>query len=358
MRSIFDKATLLMERTTKGKQRGKKQQWLRYVLMLVAGIVLIALYFLFGPNTGAFTNGEYLYIRTGSDYEIVKTALKEGGFIRDMNSFDLLAKKANYPQNIHPGKYHISWGMSNYSIVRLLRSGRQTPVKLVVGKVRLKQDFIRLLSTNLEADADVLRRMFADTAYLGQFGLDTSTVLCGVMPDTYEFYWNTSADKAFRKIVKSYSRFWTEERKAKARAKNLTPQQAIILASIVEEETNKNSEKPTIASVYLNRREKGMKLQADPTAKFAYGDFTLRRITSVQTGLASPYNTYYVSGLPIGPICTPSAASINAVLDAPKTAYLYFCAGGNGGHLFAATYDEHLKNAARYHQMLNDRNIH
>jgi len=326
--------------------------------LLIAGVSLVVLYFLFAPNTGSFTNGEFLYIHTGSDYDHVKMALNEGGFIRDMGSFDLLAKKAKYPENVRPGKYQISRGMSNYSIVRMLRSGRQAPVKLVVGKLRLKQDFIRLIGRNLEADSAVLKQMFRDTTYLSQFGLDTNTVMCGIMPDTYEFFWNTSADKAFRKIEKSYSRFWTDERKAKAKAQNLSPQEAIIVASIVEEETNKTSEKPTIASVYLNRKKTGMKLQADPTAKFAYGDFTLRRITTTQTTLASPYNTYYVSGLPIGPICTPGAASIDAVLNAPDTKYLYFCASGNGGHLFAATYEEHLKNAARYHQMLDARNVH
>ncbi len=152
--------------------------------------------------------------------------------------------------------------------------------------------------------------------------------------------------------------FGRQIKSKKAQKHNLTPQQAIIVASIVEEETNRNSEKPDIASVYLNRKEKGMKLQADPTAKFAYGDFTLRRITTVQTTLASPYNTYYVTGLPVGPICTPSVSSINAVLNASTTNYLYFCASGNGGHLFAASYSEHLKNAAKYHQLLDAKNIH
>ncbi len=185
---------------------------MRYAVLVIAGIALIALYFLFGPNTGSFTSGEYLYIHTGSDYVQVKAALKEGGFILDMSSFELLAKQAKYPQYIHPGKYHISRGMSNYGIVRMLRAGRQEPVKLVIGKVRRKQEFIRLLSTNLEADSSVLKQMFRDTTYLAQFGLDTNTIMCGVMPDTYEFYWNTGADKAFRKIEKAYARFWTADK--------------------------------------------------------------------------------------------------------------------------------------------------
>lgn len=346
-----------MAKSSTRANKKSKISWLKYSLLLVFGLLLIGLYLVFAPNTGSFANGEFLYIRTGSDYEGVKEAMLKGGFIRDMKSFDLLAKKADYPAHVHAGKYRITKGMSNFAIVRLLRSGRQTPVKLVIGKIRRKKDFIRLLSTNLEADSMVLRQMFTDTTYLAQFGLDTNTIMCGVMPDTYEFYWNTTADKAFRKIEKSFVRFWTPDKKEAALQQNLTPQQAIILASIVEEETNRDREKPQIASAYLNRLAKGMKLQADPTAKFAYGDFTLRRITNTQTTFASPYNTYYTTGLPVGPICTPGVASINAVLAAPKTDYLYFCASGDGGHLFASTYKEHLENARRYHQLLDGRGI-
>lgn len=350
-----------MATTAKKKKRSKgRRSWLKYSLLVIAGILLIGAWLLFGPNTGSFSSGEYLYIHTGSSYDNVKKALSDGGFIRDMKTFDLLARQADYPSNVHPGKYRIKKGMSNFSIVRLLRSGRQVPVKLVVKKIRTKHDFITLVSRNLEADSNVLESMFRDTVYLAQFGLDTNTVMCGIMPDTYEFYWNTTADKAFRKIEKKYAAFWTDDRKAKAKALNLTPQQVIILASIVDEETNKNDEKPVISSVYLNRINKGIKLQADPTARFAYGDFTIKRITSVQTSLASPYNTYHVSGLPIGPICTPSAAGINAVLATPKNDYLYFCAKEDmsGYHRFASNYSDHLKNAALYHDALNRRGIH
>lgn len=336
--------------------RSKAGKWI-LLLLFLAG--LAAAYFVFGPNTGSMAEGEYLYIRTGSSYEAVKKALKEGGFVRETASFDLLAKQAGYPSRVHPGKYHIRKGMSNYSIVRLLRSGRQTPVKLVVNKVRTKEELIRLIARNLEADSQVLRQMFADTIYLSQFGLDTTTVLCAVMPDTYEFYWNTTADKAFRKIEKNFARFWNEDRKLRASKLGLRPDEVITLASIIEEESNKNDEKPNIASVYLNRLKAGMKLQADPTARWAYGDFSIQRITSVHTSLQSPYNTYYVNGLPPGPICTPSAKSIDAVLNAPKTDYLYFCAKEDfsGYHRFAATYEEHLKNARLYQQALDARNI-
>lgn len=340
------------------KKKGGKL-W-RLILIGLAALGIIAAYFVFGPNTGSLTEGEYLYIHTGSNYDQVKTALSNGGFVRDLKSFDFLAKRAEYPAHVKAGRYHITRGMSNWKIVRLLRSGRQTPVKLVLGKLRTKDDFIRTVSTRLEADSTVLRRMMNDNIYLSQFGLDTSTALCAIMPNTYEFYWNTNADKAFRKIEKGFASFWTDARKAQAKAHNLTPQQATILASIVEEETNKREDLPKIATVYMNRITKGMKLQADPTAKYAAGDFALRRITSAQTSIASPYNTYYVTGLPPGPICTPSPVTISAVLTAPDTDYLYFCAKEDfsGYSRFAATYAEHLKNAALYQQALNARGVH
>jgi UPF0755 protein len=347
-------------RSKANKKSAQQRKTLRTILIGLAALALIAAYFIFGPNTGSMSGGEYLFIHTGSDYGHVKTALAAGGFVGDMKSFDLIARQAGYPARVRPGRYHITRGMSNWRIVRMLHAGHQAPVKLVIGKLRTKADFIRLVGMQLEADSLVLRRMMSDSVYLAQFGLDTSTALCAVLPDTYEFYWNITADKAFRKIEKSFAAYWTDAHKAAAAKQNLTPQKAIILASIVEEESNKRDEQPNIASVYLNRLAKGMKLQADPTAKYAAGDFALRRITSVQTSIASPYNTYYVSGLPPGPICTPAARTIDAVLAAPKTTYLYFCAKEDfsGYHRFAATYDEHLKNAALYQAALNARGVH
>jgi len=345
-------------KSTRAARRRKRTSvlWLA-ALLLVA--VLFVLFRIFGPNTGTLAKGAYLHIPTSAGYAAVKQQLRREGFIRDIHSFDLLARLAGYPRRVRPGRYHIPRGMSNYAVIRLLRSGRQTPVRLVINKLRTRDDFIRLVSNNLEADPGTLRWLLADPAYLSQFGLDTNTALCAVLPDTYEFFWNTDADKAFRKIEKNYARFWTAARRDAARVKGLSPQEAIILAAIVEEETNDAAEKPLIASVYLNRLKRGMKLQADPTARFAYGDFTIRRITGMHTATPSPYNTYYIAGLPPGPICTPAAATIQAVLDAPATDFLYFCAKGDGSgtHLFAATYSEHLRNARAYHQTLNESGV-
>ena len=327
--------------------------------IIIAGGLYVA-FKIFGPNTGTFSQGEYLYIHTGASYPDVEKELVAGGFVKDISTFSILANQAKYPAHIHPGKYRIKPGMSNYNMLRMLHSGRQEPVKLVINKLRLKQDFINLVSKNLEADSTVLKQMLQDTVYLAQFGLDTNTAMCAIMPDTYEFFWNTPADKAFRKIEKNYAAFWNDERKAKAAAKGISPVQAVTLASIVDEESNKNDEKPTIASVYLNRLHKGIKLQADPTVKFAVGDFTIRRITGVHLAVQSPYNTYQNAGLPPGPICTPSQQSIEAVLNAPETNFIYFCAKEDfsGYHRFAATDEEQAKNARLYHEALNARGIH
>lgn len=337
----------------------KKKSILLWIVVIVIAIGGFGLFRIFGPNTGSYTD-EFLYIRTGSTYEDVKAALREGHFINDMWSFDLLAQRVKYPAKVKAGKYRISHGMSNYNIIRMLRSGRQTPVKLVINKLRTKQDFIHFVSMNLEADSQQMKQLFADNTYLSQFGLDTNTAMCAVIPDTYEFFWNTNADKTFRKIAKYYTAYWNDARKQKASAKGLTQQQAIIIASIVDEETNKNDEKGNIASVYMNRLKTGMKLQADPTIKFAIGDFAIRRVTGAMMEDPSPYNTYVHMGLPPGPICTPSKKSIEAVLDAPETKYIYFCAKEDftGYHRFATNYADHLKNAQLYQQALNARNIH
>jgi UPF0755 protein len=202
--------------------------------------------------------------------------------------------------------------------------------------------------------------MLHDPTYLAQFGLDTNTAMCAIVPDTYDFFWNSTADRAFRKIQKNYVRFWDETRRQEAKAQGLTPVKAMIVASIVDEETNMPGDKPKVASVYLNRLDKGMKLQADPTVRFALGDFTIKRVTGEMLQINSPYNTYINEGLPPGPICTPAPSSIDAVLTAPKTTYLYFCAKEDftGYSNFASTYDEQVKNAKAYQQALDARGIH
>ena len=338
----------------------KKKKKSRLPLMIVLVVVvalLVAAYKILGPNT---SREQFLYVKTGSTYEQLLTQMKDGGYVNDISSFDFLAKRAGLPEHIHPGKYQIRWGMTNYELVKKLRNGRQVPVKLVINKLRTKNDFIHLLSSNLEVDSVELSQLMHDEDYLGKLGFDTNTVMAGIRPDTYEFYWSTNADKAFKKIESNFARFWTPERRQQAKDHGLTAVKATIMASIIDEETNRADDKLNIASVYLNRMDKGMKLQADPTVKFAIGDFTIKRVTGAMLKTESPYNTYQNKGLPPGPICTPSNGSIEAVLNAPKTNYIYFCAKADlsGASVFAATDAEHLQNARLYQQALNARGIH
>ena len=327
-------------------------------------MVALGLYGAFWPNTGkAFgikTPVRFLFIRTGSDYEKLKSTLVDEGLISNMYSFSLMAKLAKLPAHIHPGKYKITEGMNNYNIIRMLHTGKQVQVNLVINKLRTKQDFVNLIATNLEADSATLKNLLADNEFLSQYGLDSSTAMCAVIPNTYFFKWTTPADKAFRKIAENYSKFWDAERLRQAKEQGLTPVKATIIASIVDEETNISSDKPNIASVYLNRLKKGMKLQADPTVKFAIGDFAIKRVTGAMLQINSPFNTYMYEGLPPGPICTPSLSSMQAVLEAPKTTYLYFCAKDDlkGYTAFASTYEEQTKNARAYQKALDERGIH
>lgn len=351
----------MAKKRSKGKTKRLERR--RALLFILAGLLVAAgifyTYRIFGPNTAPFSDHKYFYVRTGSNYGDVLNGLLSQGIIRNEKSFAWLAKKVDYEDHVKAGRYEIKAGMSNFEIVKLLRSGRQTPVKLVINKLRTRADFIRLVSSKLEADSATLALMLHDNVYLRQFGLDTNTALCALIPDTYDFFWNTSAEKVFLRLDENRQRFWNDDRKEKAKQLGLTPNEVTILASIIEEETNKNSEKPEIASVYLNRLKSGMRLSADPTVKFALDDFSLKRIFSKYTRDPSPYNTYMHAGLPPGPICTPSMKTIEAVLNAPHTDYLYFCARPDfsGYHVFAANYKEHMQNARRYQAALDSLNI-
>jgi UPF0755 protein len=348
------KKKIVSRKSKTGASRYRKAAW-------VIGLVLATtvLFYLFRTHQDNFSKGEYLYIRTGSDYEQVQEALVSQGFIKDVTRFRKLAEEAGYARNILPGRYHIRKGLQERGILQLLQSGRQAPVQLVVKKMRTREDLIRLVGGHLEADTLVLRHILSDSIFLSRYALDSNTAMCAVMPDTYTFFWNSDAETVFGKLAQQYVSFWTRERVGKASKIGLSPQEAIVLASIVEEESNKSTDKPKIASVYLNRIRAGMKLQADPTAKFAYGDFMIRRIKGEHIAVNSPYNTYKVAGLPPGPICTPSGKSIDAVLDARKTNYIYFCAREDfsGYHNFAATWQQHNANARKYHAALKKRGI-
>ncbi|MGN6532421.1 MAG: endolytic transglycosylase MltG [Ginsengibacter sp.] len=327
------------------------------VLLLIIGALAGAWIFL-GPATNFSSPKKALYIRTNAaTKQAVVDSLKKNGIIKHTAAFAWLAGQLKYWNNIKPGKYEIKKGSSLLTIVRMLRNGRQTPVNLVITKIRTKEDLARMVGNRFECDSAQMIAFLNNPDSLQPYGADTTNALWRIIPDTYTYFWNTTPEKIYDKLYAASKKFWNDERRQKAERLGLSPQQVYTLASIVEEETNAHSEKDTIASVYLNRLNKGMPLQADPTIKFAMRDFGLKRIYQKYLFTESPYNTYRNRGLPPGPICTPSKTTIEAVLNAPPTEYLYFVANSafNGTHVFSNSYAEHMQKARAYQQVLNQR---
>lgn len=311
-------------------------------------------YKVFGPAVSA-PEKKYLYIKTGAAYSDVKADLTYLKIIPSEFWFNQIAKRLNYTTNVKAGRYEIKNGMSIYSLVRMLRSGNQSPVNLVINKLRTKENLAAKIAANFECDSLSLITFFNNSDSLKKYGLDSNTMMTAVIPNTYSILWNTPPAKIFKKLYTDQQKFWNEERQQKAKALNMTPAQVYTMASIVEEETNMPEDKGKIASVYINRIETGMKLEADPTVKFAMRDFGLKRILHKHLAYLSPYNTYQNLGLPPGPICTPSSKTIDAVLNAPQTNYIFFVAKPDfkGYSNFAATYQEHLIYAKAYQQALD-----
>jgi UPF0755 protein len=260
-----------------------------------------------------------------------------------------------YPENMKTGRYEIRSGMSYLEVIRMLRNGQQTPIRLTFNNIRLKSDLVECIAQQVMFSQDDLLLLLNDPSTVASYGLDTTTILTLFIPNTYEIYWNISASKFLERMKKEYDRFWNPERIAKAQTLHLSPVEVSILASIVEEETAKQSEYPIVAGLYLNRLKKGMLLQADPTVKFAVGDVTLRWILYRHLEIDSPYNTYMYSGLPPGPIRIPSIQGIDSVLNYVEHDYLYMCAKGDssGTHNYAATLAEHNRNVQHYRKAMN-----
>ena len=333
--------------------------WKKLILGLLIVLLLaatgIGLRF-FTSNTAFENSHKYLYIRTGqaSFPEVIKS-LRDSQLIRNPGSLEWLGHRMSLEEKIKPGRYEIRKGMSLFAVARMLRNGRQSPVNLVITKLRTRQDLAALIGRRFECDSASVMDYMNNKDSMNMYGFDSISVMTAIYPNTYTYFWNNTPTGIFKKFFAEYKKVWDDDRKAKAAKLGLTPGEAYTLASIVEEETNANEEKGNIASVYYNRYKKGMKLQADPTVKFALGDFTLRRIYEKHLTTPSPYNTYRVQGLPPGPICTPSLVTLDAVLDQPSTNYLFFVAKSDfsGRHTFSETYDEHLVNAKAFQRALD-----
>ena len=337
------------------------------LVFLIGGSVLaisLTFYFyqvFFVANTLVESDKPYLLkIPSNSVYKNVVDKLYEERVINDALSFSFVAKVLGYQDGVKPGLYQIEPKMNNLQLVRMLRSGQQTPVRVTFNTVRTQEDLAEKISVNLEVSKEQFLELLQDSVYIRKFGFEEETVMSMFIPNTYEFWWNTSAAELFERMHKEYQSFWTEARSQKAQDLGLSKEEVSTLASIVQAESQKSDERPEIAGVYLNRLRIGMPLQADPTLVFAASDFSIKRLSAKQMAIDSPYNTYKYAGLPPGPINLPDINSLDAVLNPEKHNYLYFCAKEDfsGYHSFAIGYEEHLSNARRYQRALNAANIY
>ncbi|MCH5319547.1 MAG: endolytic transglycosylase MltG [Paramuribaculum sp.] len=349
------------KKTSRKSGRKKDNFVTRHSLALL--IAAIAVVILIGA-AAIFCTGNYrgedkwVYIPRGSDSKDIKDSLQSALGLSDGKRVYFLWNLMGGRSETACGAYLIPKGTKSLSAARRLKRGTQTPVKIRFNNAVSFGDIAKKITTKTECDSasfiHAAQKILTDSGYAPQ------EFTAAFLPDTYETYWNDSPEKIVDRLLKANRRFWDENRKKKAAELGLTPVQVSTLAAIVEEETAKADERPIVARLYLNRLKSGMKLQADPTVKFAVGDRSLRRITGSHLKIESPYNTYLHAGLPPGPIRVPEATTLDAVLDAPPHNYLYMCAKEDfsGYHNFAVDYATHMNNARRYQAELNKRGIH
>lgn len=326
---------------------------------MIYGFILIRQ--IFSANTKFADNEVYVFIPTDSEYEDVKKIITP--YIENMNRFEMVANKRDYAENVKPGRFLFTKGMNSYELVKALRIN--VPVNLAFNNQERLENFAGRVGSQIEADSLSLLTSFKDSIFLKENGFTEENVLAMFIPNTYEIYWNTSAEKFRDKMIKEYRNFWNKERVEKAKKQGLTPIEATILASIVHKESVKKDERPRIAGVYLNRLRALMPLQADPTVIYAIkkksNDFdqVIKRVFYNDLTMSSPYNTYVNLGLPPGPIAMPDITALEAVLNPEKNNFIYFCASVDrfGYHEFAATLEEHNKNAKKYSDWINSQGV-
>lgn len=334
----------------------------RNILMaagIAAVVIILAVWWLFFASFNGRPTGTYVYVdeddTADSVYHKLDTLARPGHLL----GLRIVGGVLDYSARIRAGRYEVGGGTSTLRLLRNLRSGHQAPVALVVPVVHTMTDLARQLSGELKPDTMAWQRAFRDTSLLRSLGVDTLSLPSLFIPNTYEVYWNITPKELLQRMKREHDAYWTPARRKAAAAQGLSTNEVYTLASIVEQESANESERPMIARMYLNRLHQGMKLQADPTIKYALQDFTLRRIMHAHLMVDSPYNTYKHMGLPPGPICIPSLNAIESVLHPAAHDYLYMCAKEDfsGTHNFAATYKEHLDNARRYAAALDKKGV-
>lgn len=351
-----------------GRSRKKRSKFHRFVIFALAVLIIAAIgvgYLLYRviyhPNVWLGGKEEMsVYIPSEADFEGVKQILYSHGIIINRRNFEWLAEKKKYPGNVKPGHYVIGEGMNNLQLINMLRAGKQVPVNVIFNNINTLEQLAGRVSQQIEADSADIIKLLNDSSFLSKYDLNPKTAGMLFLPNTYEFYWTTNAQEFIKRMSREYENFWTAQRKALADSIGLSPEEVVILASIVQKETSKNDEKPRIAAVYLNRLNSGWRLQADPTLIYAIGDYSIKRVLNIHKRVDSPYNTYKYAGLPPGPICIPSIASIEAVLEPDDNNYLFFCASPDmsGYHVFSKTHSQHIINARKYQKALDERKIY
>ncbi len=336
--------------------------------ILIGGLVSLVLigfictgtiyYFLFAPQFHP-QKTTYIYIDRDDTIDSIYNKVKNQGHPTSFKGFLWMAKYRDYPRNIHTGRYAIHPGENVYHVFSRLYRGYQDPINLTIGSVRTLDRLARSIGKQLMIDSAEVAKVMNDSLFQHKLSYNKETIPCLFIPETYQVYWDMSVTDLFERMQKEHQKFWNQERLNKATAIGMTPAEVCTLASIVEEETNNNPEKPMVAGLYINRLHSDMPLQADPTIKFALQDFGLRRITNAHLSVDSPYNTYRNLGLPPGPIRIPSPIGLDAVLNYVKHDFIYMCAKEDfsGTHNFASNYADHMKNARKYWNALNERKI-
>ena len=331
----------------------------RLVIFLILSVLGISFTFygyqiLYTPNVLLEQSPRVLIIPEDATFKSLQKQLHDGEYVNDLVSFSFLARLMDYDKAIKPGRYVLQGDMNNLSAIRLLRSGNQVPVNITFNNIRTLDELADKITKNLIISPAEFTAALQKFVAANPYGFTRDNVIAIFIPNTYQVYYNLTAEELIERMYFEYDKFWNEVRKEKAKEAGLTPIEVSILASIVQAETIKKDEAPVIAGLYINRLKKGIPLQADPTLKFALGDFTIKRILNVHKEVESPYNTYKHAGLPPGPINMPEIHSLEAVLDYTKSDYYYMCAKEDfsGYHNFSNSHQEHIRNAARYQQAL------
>lgn len=327
-----------------------------FILCAVAGGAVY--YYLFAPQFHP-NKTVYIYVDRDDTADSIYNKIKQFGHANKLTAFHWMAKYKDFNRNIHTGRYAIRPNDNVYHVYSRFSRGYQEPMNLTIGSVRTLDRLARSIGKQLMIDSTEIAKQLFDSTFQAKLGYTPTTIPCLFIPETYQVYWDMSVDELFQRMQKEHERFWNKDRLAQATALGMIPEEVCTLASIVEEETNNNEEKPMVAGLYINRLLKDMPLQADPTIKFALQDFALRRITNENLKVDSPYNTYIYTGLPPGPIRIPSKKGIDSVLNYTKHNYIYMCAKEDfsGTHNFASNYADHMANARKYWKALNERKI-